>query len=179
MPSRTASCHCGQLRIEVEGEPSFVGICHCLACQQRTGSVFAALASFSVPYRVFGKATEFVRAGDQGAKFRFRFCPVCGTKLFHTEEGELEGVGVAVGTFATPTFRHLSTLSTIADVTPGFSYHPARRRSAKIPLKHKLCSYRTDSEVTPRANPQREPQLMSFVVSHVVAMRLSIPSKHR
>jgi hypothetical protein len=41
--------NCGQLRIELEGEPSFVGICHCLACQQRTGSVFAALASFFCP----------------------------------------------------------------------------------------------------------------------------------
>ena len=104
MSLRTASCHCGQLRTEVEGEPSFVGICHCLACQQRTGSVFAALASFSAPYRVFGKATDYVRAGDQGAKFRFRFCPVCGTTVFHTEEGEVDGVGVAIGAFADPNF---------------------------------------------------------------------------
>jgi hypothetical protein len=101
---RTASCHCGQLRIEIDGEPDFVGICHCLACQRRTGSVFATLASFSAPYRVVGKATEYVRAGDQGAKFRFRFCPVCGTNLFHTEEGETSGVGVAVGAFADPGF---------------------------------------------------------------------------
>ncbi len=104
MSSRTASCHCGQLRIEVEGEPRAVGICHCLACQQRTGSVFATVASFSGPYRVYGNATEYVRAGDQGAKFRFRFCPVCGTNVFHTEEGEAGRVGVAVGAFADPGF---------------------------------------------------------------------------
>jgi hypothetical protein len=102
--SRTASCHCGQLRIEVQGEPRGVGICHCLACQQRTGSVFAALAGFSAPYRVFGKATEYVRAGDRGARFRFRFCPVCGTNVFHTEEGEGDNVSVAVGAFADPMF---------------------------------------------------------------------------
>src|SRR5262245_12972239 len=104
MSFRTASCHCRQLRIEVEGEPSFVGICHCLACQQRTGSVFAALASFSAPYEIVGTATEYVRVGDQGARFIFRFCPVCGTTVFHTEEGHDESVGVAVGAFVDPDF---------------------------------------------------------------------------
>ena len=105
MSTRTASCFCGQLRIEVEGEPHGVGVCHCLACQRRTGSVFAALAGFAAPYRIFGTATEYVRTGDQGAKFRFRFCPICGTNVFHTEEGyEDSGVAVAVGAFADPTF---------------------------------------------------------------------------
>jgi hypothetical protein len=104
MSTRTASCTCGQLRIEVQGEPRGVGICHCLACQQRTGSVFAALASFAAPYKVTGTGTEYVRTGDQGARFIFRFCPVCGTNLFHTEEGEAGGVGVAVGAFADPSF---------------------------------------------------------------------------
>ena len=104
MTTRTASCSCGQLSIRVHGEPRGVGICHCLECQRRTGSVFAALASFAPPYEVSGTATEYVRAGDRGARFRFRFCPVCGTTLFHTEEGVEGGVGVAVGAFADPDF---------------------------------------------------------------------------
>jgi len=102
---RTASCSCGQLSITVHGEPRGVGVCHCLACQQRTGSVFAALAGFAPPYEVRGQATEYVRTGDAGARFRFRFCPVCGTNLFHTEEGyEDRSVSVAVGGFADPSF---------------------------------------------------------------------------
>jgi hypothetical protein len=104
MSSRTASCSCGQLRIAVEGEPRGVGICNCLACQRRTGSVFAALASFKAPFKVFGSATEYVRVGDQGARFNFRFCPVCGTTVFHTEEGRDDSIAVAVGAFADPTF---------------------------------------------------------------------------
>lgn len=102
--TRTASCSCGQLRIRVAGELLGVGICHCLACQRRTGSVFATLASFAAPFEVFGAATEYARTGDQGATFVFRFCPVCGTTLFHTEEGDDETVGVAVGAFADPAF---------------------------------------------------------------------------
>ena len=104
MVSRTASCSCGQLCIQVEGEPRGVGVCHCLACQRRTGSVFAALASFAAPFKVFGKATEYLRAGDQGAKFLFRFCPVCGTTVFHTEVGYDKSVSVAVGAFSDPQF---------------------------------------------------------------------------
>jgi hypothetical protein len=101
---RTAACACGQLRIEVEGEPRGVGVCHCLSCQRRTGSVFAALAGFSAPYKVHGQATEYARVGDQGARFVFRFCPVCGTTLFHTEDGDAQTVSVAVGAFADPNF---------------------------------------------------------------------------
>lgn len=113
MRMRTASCACGQLRIEVQGEPRSVGVCHCLDCQRRTGSVFAALASFAAPYKVSGTATEYVRVGDQGAKFKFRFCPVCGTHLFHTEVFQTEhgkeideqsSVGVSIGAFGDPGF---------------------------------------------------------------------------
>ncbi len=104
MSSRTASCFCGQLRIEVQGEPRGVGVCHCLACQRRTGSVFAALAGFAAPYKVTGTTTEFVRTGDRGAQFRFRFCPICGSTVFHTEEGVDNRVSVAIGCFADPDF---------------------------------------------------------------------------
>jgi len=104
MSTKTASCFCGQLQIEVQGEPLGIGVCHCLACQQRTGSVFATLAAYAAPYTVVGLATEFVRTGDHGAKFRFRFCPICGSTIFHTEEGDDSHVSVAVGAFADPDF---------------------------------------------------------------------------
>src|SRR4051812_47766412 len=46
MPTREAACHCGQLRLEVSGEPFAVSICNCLACQRRTGSAFGMQAGF-------------------------------------------------------------------------------------------------------------------------------------
>lgn len=116
MSSHIAHCSCGQLRIEVQGEPRAVGICHCLECQRRTGSVFAALAGFGGPYAVSGRASEYLRQGDQGARFRFRFCPVCGTHLFHTEEGVDDGVSVAVGGFGDADFP-----------APRFSVYDCRR----------------------------------------------------
>ena len=103
MSSRTATCSCGQLQIEVYGSPS-VGVCHCLNCQRRTGSVFATLAGFSAPFKVTGRVTEYVHQGDQGSLARFRFCPVCGSTVFHTTDGNEDFVMVAVGAFADPTF---------------------------------------------------------------------------
>ncbi|OOG36896.1 aldehyde-activating protein [Rhodanobacter sp. C06] len=104
MTSRIASCCCGQLNIEVQGETLGAGVCHCLACQRRTGSVFAALAAYAAPWKANGAATEYVRTGDAGASFRFRFCPICGSTVFHTEEGNDDCVMVAVGAFADPAF---------------------------------------------------------------------------
>ena len=131
MSTRSASCFCGQLGIEVHGEPRAVGVCHCLACQKRTGSVFAALAGFAAPYTVTGTATEFVRAGDQGAQFRFRFCPVCGSSVFHTEEGyEGQWVAVAVGAFADASFPppHVSVYEE--------RQHPWALAAGHLPLEH-------------------------------------------
>lgn len=105
MTLRTATCGCGQLSIEVQGEPRGVGVCHCLACQRRTGSVFAALAGFASPWKVRGIASVHVRTGDAGRRFIFRFCPICGSTVFHTEDGhEDRSVSVAVGCFADPDF---------------------------------------------------------------------------
>jgi hypothetical protein len=36
---RVAECHCGQLRVVTSGEPNNVYVCHCKACQRRTGAV--------------------------------------------------------------------------------------------------------------------------------------------
>ena len=104
METRTASCSCGQLSITVHGPTLGAGVCHCLSCQRRTGSVFAALAGFAAPFEVTGTATEYTRAGDQGGRATFRFCPVCGSNVFHTGEGQTSEVLVAVGAFADPSF---------------------------------------------------------------------------
>lgn len=37
---RKASCVCGQFSLMIRGDPVRISMCHCYACQQRTGSVF-------------------------------------------------------------------------------------------------------------------------------------------
>ena len=43
---QTASCRCGQLTATATGEPVRISVCHCLVCQRRSGSAFAAQVRF-------------------------------------------------------------------------------------------------------------------------------------
>lgn len=105
MTTRLASCSCGQLRAEVHEDPRAVSICHCYACQRRTGSVFSTQAAFPRDATVIeGEGTEFVRVGDEGAIFRFTFCPRCGSTVFYSEEGNERVIVIPVGAFADSRF---------------------------------------------------------------------------
>ena len=105
MTVRLASCSCGQLRAEVLGEPSGVSVCHCYACQRRTGSVFGTQACFARgSVAVKGNGTQFVRVGDEGGRFTFTFCPKCGSTVFYVEEGDEQEITIPVGAFADARF---------------------------------------------------------------------------
>jgi hypothetical protein len=88
-----------------EGPPAPVGVCHCLACQRRTGSAFAAQARFTRDNVVItGESKEYVRMSDDGTRRVFRFCPECGATVWYTIEEEPELVGIPLGAFADPKF---------------------------------------------------------------------------
>ena len=75
MPTRTASCSCGQLTVTTQADPGRVSLCHCLACQRRTGSVFGAQARFRrAEVQIQGESRAYVRVGDEGSRITFHFC---------------------------------------------------------------------------------------------------------
>ena len=77
---RRGGCSCGAVRFEVRGEPLKVGICHCQECRKATGAVFVAYADWRrEAFSFTGASTEF-----RGR----RFCPECGSRLFHLNEGK-------------------------------------------------------------------------------------------
>jgi hypothetical protein len=105
--TREAACHCGQLRLEVEGDPFVVGICHCLACQRRTGSAFGMQAAFTpAQVHVVGRYETYTRISDEADRkpHDFHFCPECGSNVFYTEPDEPDLIVVSVGSFADPSF---------------------------------------------------------------------------
>ncbi len=117
MTTRVASCCCGQLRVTCEGDPVRASMCHCLACQQRTGSVFGVQARWPQDkVKVEGPTTTYVRTGDSGGKVTFRFCPTCGSTLIWEIDKMPGFFGVAVGAFADPGF-----------IPPKASIYEARR----------------------------------------------------
>jgi hypothetical protein len=105
MSTRLASCSCGLLTAEVEGDPLRASVCHCLACQRRTGNVFAAQARFlRSQVRITGTGKEFSRVGDAGTKATFTFCPECGATVYYLIEASPEHIVIPVGAFADPAF---------------------------------------------------------------------------
>lgn len=105
MSQRLASCSCGQLTAQVTGQPVRVSICHCLACQRRTGSVFGQQARFRREGVVLaGQSSRYVRVGDEGTRITFHFCPHCGATVYYEPEGMEEFIAIPVGAFADPAF---------------------------------------------------------------------------
>ena len=106
MNTRTAACSCGQLTLTTRAEPIRVSICHCHACQRRTGSVFGAQATFpKSSVTISGESSQYLRVGDEGSKVIFSFCPKCGATVHYSVEGyDEENIAVPVGAFADPSF---------------------------------------------------------------------------
>jgi hypothetical protein len=94
-----------------------ISVCHCLACQRRTGSAFGVQARYARKQsRHFGTSTAYVRKGDSGQSITFHFCSGCGTTLYWELGLHPDFISVAVGAFADPAFP-----------TPGISVYESRR----------------------------------------------------
>jgi hypothetical protein len=106
MVTREAGCSCGQLHATVTGDPIRVSVCHCLACQRRSGGPFGEQARFAPEQvsAIAGEAREYHRRADDDDELRiFRFCAQCGTTVYYTC-GDEEWLAFPVGVFADPSF---------------------------------------------------------------------------
>jgi hypothetical protein len=102
---RTAQCQCGQLRAVADGDPDYINVCHCQACQRRTGAVMQSGAYYKkAQVHPEGESKIYVRTTDSGRKLWFHFCPNCGSSVYWQAELRPEFIAVAVGAFADPTF---------------------------------------------------------------------------
>lgn len=107
MAAREAACHCGQLRLEVTGDPFATSICNCLACQRRTGSAFGMQAAFKADQvRITGRFGDYTRISDEADRKEhlFHFCPECGSQVFGTDLEDPDIIVISTGSFADPTF---------------------------------------------------------------------------
>ncbi len=103
--TRIATCRCGQLEATCAGEPVRISACHCLNCQKRSGSAFAAQARWpDERVTVSGESRTWSHTGDSGRRADFRFCPRCGSTVVYVSEGMPGVTAVALGAFADPSF---------------------------------------------------------------------------
>ncbi len=105
MVKRRAACSCGSLAATCEGEPIRVSVCHCTACQRRTGAPFGQQARWAAEHvTIEGSSTAFTREGDSGGRATFHFCPTCGATVYFTVDRMPGMIAVPVGAFADASF---------------------------------------------------------------------------
>ena len=106
--THSGGCLCGQVRFDVEGMPSRVGVCHCRYCQLRTGSAFGVSVYFPIDKVkvVSGSFANYSYETESGNTVKVERCSNCGTSLFWQINtapfSELKGT--AGGTYDPPTF---------------------------------------------------------------------------
>ncbi len=105
-PDHLGKCLCGAVKIEVMGEPKWVGHCHCPSCQKATSAAFATYAGFD-------KASVLI-TGEELTVFRSspgvtrRFCNKCGSAVSFEGEAWPDEIHL-----------HMVLLDDAADFTPG------------------------------------------------------------
>lgn len=104
MTVHRASCRCGQLKAEAEGDPVRVSVCHCRACQKRTGSAFSAQVRWPQDkVATTGRSNAWHRQAASGNPVTYNFCPDCGATVFFTIVGKFDGlVAIPLGLFDDP-----------------------------------------------------------------------------
>ena len=114
---REARCSCGQLTLTATGEPVRVSVCHCRACQRRTGSAFGVQARFGRDQIALGgRSKTYRRTADSGNEVSFHFCPDCGSTVYYRLGPMPDVIAVPVGAFADRAFP-----------APGVSVYEARQ----------------------------------------------------
>ncbi|MBB1270227.1 GFA family protein [Shewanella sp. SR44-3] len=113
---RRASCNCGQVSITTKGEPLRVSVCHCIACQKRTGSAFGVQARFNVDHtKISGETKIYQRTGESGGVIDFHFCPQCGATVYFSTVSMPDVIAIPVGNFACLTFNTVPQLGSQGD----------------------------------------------------------------
>jgi hypothetical protein len=87
----TGGCLCEAVRYVCSAPPVRTVHCYCKDCRKIGGTGHATHTVFPEDaFELIGSVTEFVKNADSGNSIKRRFCPECGSAIFHTREG-LEG----------------------------------------------------------------------------------------
>ncbi|KAF2104994.1 hypothetical protein NA57DRAFT_71189 [Rhizodiscina lignyota] len=78
------SCSCEAIKIEVQADPAFIGLCHCRNCQKSTGSTYST--NWVVPRSAFkivsGEPTTYKVTGGSGNPALRQFCGTCSSTMW-------------------------------------------------------------------------------------------------
>ena len=118
MDVHTGNCLCGDVSLQVEGEPVSQGNCHCNDCKKNTGAAYATILFFKDEQFNYlsGETSSFQYVADSGNKKTKEFCSKCGSLIYGINTGRpgIRSIYIGVfddGSFAKPQFNVYTTRS--------------------------------------------------------------------
>ena len=95
----TGGCQCGAVRYEITATPEALYICHCRECRKQSASAFGmSLIVTANSFRLTtGKTKTWSRSTDSGRLLDCKFCPDCGSRIWHERAGGAETISVKGG----------------------------------------------------------------------------------
>lgn len=75
----TGSCHCGETRWTLEGDPGSITACNCTLCRR-----YGALWAYDFEgerIAILGRANSYTRVGKADPALEILFCPMCAAVL--------------------------------------------------------------------------------------------------
>ena len=100
----TGGCQCGGVRYEITITPTALYVCHCRECRKQSASAFGiSLIVPSAGFRVTaGKPKSWSRPTDSGRVLDCKFCPDCGSRIWHETAGGSDIISVKGGSLDQP-----------------------------------------------------------------------------
>src|SRR5580765_449455 len=128
--AREGGCACGEVRYRLASDPMFTNCCHCLNCQQQTGSAFVInlLIEADCVELLTGEPQPIDTPRDDGSAQRIFRCRTCQVAVF-SEYGDPRVLFVRGGTLDDPSSvvpdAHIYTRTrlpwiTLPDSAPAF-----------------------------------------------------------
>ena len=101
MTQFSGSCLCGAVTYQADGEIQRIINCHCLDCQQATGSVHTTLVFVpEAAVKIKGYPSSYTHLADSGSTMVKRFCSSCGTPLFSMNSRRQGVIGIRAGSIS-------------------------------------------------------------------------------
>src|SRR3989344_6434156 len=93
-------CHCGAIRFEVKGKPSWVGACHCVDCRKIRGSPFLVFAEYNLKNFKLLKGKPKIYHSSRNVKRSF--CSKCSSPISYICSKDKGKIFIAIGIFDNP-----------------------------------------------------------------------------
>lgn len=97
-PFAKGSCRCGAIKLTISEKPKMMVQCHCLDCQNVTGTGHTSNAYFEEKdVSIEGEPRGYTVIADSGNEMTRYFCPSCGSRMYGFNSGRPGLISVEVG----------------------------------------------------------------------------------